>query len=396
MKSLFGNIKYTKGEKFMIDFLINLTDIYLKKQKKDGSMIAGNNGAHSDKETPVRNTAHWLISFAKCFQLTNDTKFMKGVKKAANYLLSSELRPYNKNFVFRYSFLKDKCNGLIGPAWIIEALNEAGKMLNNEKYHILAEEIYKLHPFDENYALWKKVEVNGKVMNFDRTFNHQLWFAACSSQILEHVKDKSLIKHQITLFLNKIINNMHLYDDGLIYHHIKQDIPLSPMYKIASYIFSKLKKTNIRLMSIGYHQFNMYAFAMLKENFPQHDLWSDEVIQRIVNFSLSDTYKLGIEREENIYGIPYNSPFFELPYSLSVLSDLTKDKIVKIADYWGKKQIEKTYDNNNIAFTRNNPDPETLTARIYEITRVPIDLISCIKINFMKYKEKNSSEFERS
>ena len=43
----------------------------LKNQNKSGYMPSGHNGSYHDKEkTPVRNTAHWVISFAKAYNLT--------------------------------------------------------------------------------------------------------------------------------------------------------------------------------------------------------------------------------------------------------------------------------------------------------------------------------------
>ena len=37
----------------------------LKLQNPKGEMPAGHNGPYQDPETPIRNTAHWIVSFAK-------------------------------------------------------------------------------------------------------------------------------------------------------------------------------------------------------------------------------------------------------------------------------------------------------------------------------------------
>ena len=44
----------------------------LKLQRDDGSMPPGWNGPYRQQETPVRNTAHWLITFLKAYEITED------------------------------------------------------------------------------------------------------------------------------------------------------------------------------------------------------------------------------------------------------------------------------------------------------------------------------------
>ena len=53
----------------------------LKLQKEDGSMPAGWNGPYHQSETPVRNTAHWLITFLKAYEITNNARYKRGCKK---------------------------------------------------------------------------------------------------------------------------------------------------------------------------------------------------------------------------------------------------------------------------------------------------------------------------
>jgi hypothetical protein len=93
----------------------------LKKQRSDGSMPAGHNGPYFDKETPVRNTCHWLVTFLTAYEKTKKEEFLKASEKCIDYLLK-EKQKYKYNYLCRKSEKKDECNGLIGPAWIMEAL----------------------------------------------------------------------------------------------------------------------------------------------------------------------------------------------------------------------------------------------------------------------------------
>ena len=82
-------------------------------------------------ETPVRNTAHWLITMLKAYEISNETKFKDSAWRAVQYLLSPSARPMNATFFCRTNPEKDFCNGLVGQAWIIEALAIAGMKLED-------------------------------------------------------------------------------------------------------------------------------------------------------------------------------------------------------------------------------------------------------------------------
>jgi hypothetical protein len=110
------------------DFLIGAAQAGLSLQKADGTFPPGHNGSWNVKETPVRNTAHWLVTCAKAYELTRDISFKNAVEKAGAYLLSSKARPFDCT----YHILDQKgweTNGLVGQAWVMEALLAAYKFL---------------------------------------------------------------------------------------------------------------------------------------------------------------------------------------------------------------------------------------------------------------------------
>ena len=124
--------------------------------------------------------------------------------------------------------------------------------------------------------------------------------------------------------------------------------------------------------SIGYHSFNMYAFAMLKMTMPNHQFWNSEIFNRTVTYMLTDEYKK--ELNNNIFGYPYNPPGFEVPFSISVLNPIDFARLVEFTQMWIYEQLKRSYDSKSEMMSKNTQDSLTLTARIYELTRLSSDI----------------------
>ena len=167
----------------------------------------------------------------------------------------------------------------------IEALVEATRLLDDNKYALLAEEVFFQHPFNEDCGLWNCLEIDGQVLAIDGTFNHQLWFAACASLIECGRKSEIMVK--VKRFMDCLPQNITIFDNGLIYHPIEWMIDeqvqsnFISITKIRGWIGSLLKSLRNRqwperkpnkeqikediykreiYRSVGYHSFNMYAF----------------------------------------------------------------------------------------------------------------------------------------
>ena len=112
-----------------------------------GHMPPGHNGLYHDPETPVRNSSHWLITFLKAYEISGEEQFCNAAHTLVEYLGGEELRPGSTTFLCRTNPQKDSCNGLIGQAWVIEALVEAYRVLKIPEALSLAEELFLLHPF---------------------------------------------------------------------------------------------------------------------------------------------------------------------------------------------------------------------------------------------------------
>ena len=377
------------------DFLIFLSDQSLVNSRL--YFQPGHNGPYNDSETPVRNKGHWLIIFSKCFELTGKQIYLDTVRKLAEYLVSKESRPYGYSFHHRLKEVKDKCNGLIGQAWTFAALAHASLVTENPKFAELAEEVFFQHRFNPECGLWNRMEIDGNIESIDSTFNHQLWFAACASILISSRRNE--IYRRIISFLDALSENLTVLDNGLICHPIENQLrgnkfdlsQISNLKKLKNNVFQimgirnsknydQIKDKNDRMIykSIGYHQFNIYAFAMLKETIPEHSFWQSPEFGRSVDYLLSDEFKNGIS--DNIYGFPYNPPGFEIPYSLSVLTDMSESELVKISSWWVNEQFRRCYNSETWMMDRNTEDPLTHTARIYELNRLPNSILETIEV----------------
>ncbi|MDG5761554.1 agl cluster protein AglQ [Natronococcus sp. A-GB1] len=367
-------------------------------QRGNGSLPAGQNGPYNDSETPVRNTSHWLLTFSKLYDQTQDVQFRDAAQEAISYLLSDEARPGGATFHHRSVENKDSCNGVMGQAWTIEALTVAAETLERDDLLEVAEDVFLSHPFNETIGLWKQVEIDGTVLGFDATFNHQLWFAAAGGLLARHETVSKEVEQQVLTFLDQLEETVSIAPPGLIYHRSLPKFGVRTAVDLAKedtklFVLSTLEWTNLtgnRALdavfnsrvapvrraplsgeehihkSAGYHSFNLYALALLYESYPDHSFWSTDTFEAILSYAESRAY---VQRlQDNKFGYAYNPPGFEIPFALETFYGDQSREQQKI---WLKRQLERTYDPATNRLSRNNPDPETLTARLYEATRLP-------------------------
>lgn len=364
------------------DLILKVARKALKSPEK--LIVAGHNGPYHDPETSLRACCHWLITFSFCYKLTKNISFLNKVNELAENIISTKYRK-NASFHHRNKKGKDHCNGLIGQAWTFEALSEASNILNNEIYIKIGREVFLKHKFNTNIGLWHSLEIDGKILQIDDTFNHQLWFATCALLLSDNKND--LISKRVNRFIEHLPSNIDMLPNGLILQRVKRNLLFSNGFEIKkllrkSYLnfknvlkfFNKDKDSKYDKMvkkSIGYHCFNMFAFAMLKTKIPQHLFWKSNIIKNSVRYLKQKDYFKALDT--NIYSYAYNPPGFEVPYSLAVLD--TESNKNQYLEPWLSTQLEKTYSNETSFFDKNNEDPVTLTSRIYELTRY-VDCVS--------------------
>ncbi len=372
-----------------ITLLKEIADNYLDDFEEKGYAVSGHNGPYGHTDTPARNTAHWCIIYGYLWKITGNQRYLILSRKFADYLITLQQESISGAVKCMMNNSYNHMNGLIGQAWIIEALVYVYSITKESKYLCCAEKIFNVPHFEPTQHMWEMIELDGRNIGYDYTFNHQLWFAASGSLILDYV-DSNIIKSYVMSYLDGCQNHMQIHKDGLIKHY--GDLP-SPFYResaIKTFIKRTAKKTvfkNRRFINPnrydpdgyerGYHLFNLYAFAILKQRFDTHPLFQNFKLTKAIEygkkmdihndyFNVENVIAKKPNAEMNKYAYGYNSPAFEYPYIYSIFGaddfDAVSEKLFKI-------QLEATYDPNNKCFAHNNYDPETLTARIYELVR---------------------------
>lgn len=344
----------------------------IQSQNKNGSFPSGSNGPYNHSETPVRNTAHWLTLLCRLTEIgkldkNEEEKFRVSALMAVEYLLSKNSRPFMKSFYCRQAEGKDTCNGLIGQAWAIEGLLSAFKVFKIEEARKTALEVFLLHPFDFKKGIWKRVEVNGDILSFDFTFNHQLWFAATAIQI-----EDSNINKLINRFFDLVVQNIETYSDGTVFHATKLGnfnfFKKDEFFRSLINLLDKFKKKKIKKSlyskSIGYHAFNLYALAIIKEYLPNHIFWNSEIFLKMLSVTRSEKFIHNLD--QGPYGWSYNPSGIELAY-VGLIFSLGE----KYVQQWLSLQYEKTFDfNTKNLMTKGSDDIITSSARIYEASRI--------------------------
>nr|WKN34683.1 hypothetical protein K4G66_20120 [Tunicatimonas sp. TK19036] len=384
-----------------LQFLINLGEECINDPFK--YLQAGHNGPYHHPETLLRNQGHWIVTLGQLYKWTGEEKYKLQLEKWSPVLVSGKVRPYGYSFHHRDVPGKDRCNGLVGQAWTFEALITAAEILGDDRYTDRAIEVFQQHVFNEQYGLWNIVEIDGAILPIDNAFNHQLWFAASISPLRQ--KNKAVAK-KIDIFLDSLWENLSLLDSGLIYHelervledpyqkekiesssfkvkhHFKQVLqqlgllekPLTPAQKKVL-LWDKMK-----CKSIGYQAFNVYAFTMLKQAYPEHEIWNHPKTQKIADYLLSSEYKEGVEG--NKFSFAYNPPGFEIPYVFSeFLMHTGMEDVIAQSQCWLQRQIDLTYDSEAKLFNKTTEDIYTLTARVYELSRAPKEFLEKISLN---------------
>jgi len=262
----------------------------LEYQRADGSFPPGRNYTYDEPETPVRTTSHWLETLSSAVEATGDEAFVAAANDAADYLLSGEVRPDDATFHCRHTDSKDKCNGLVGQAAPIRALVAAATVLERPDARRTAEEVFRLHPFDEALGLWERVEIDGRRISFDRTLNHQIIFAAAAAEL-----ESETATARVERFLDRLERNMHQHPNGLIKHYARPPLPavLSSVARTPRYYNMLVNEVAFRYYSRsetrrrkerGYQTVNLAALSELRASVPDHRFWRTEALADALSF----------------------------------------------------------------------------------------------------------------
>lgn len=347
--------------------MVNLYDILIHTAKtgcriqdrESGRMPSGHNGPWKNTDTCVRTTSHWTILFSTAFQISGTEIFLECARRCVEFLLSDAARPQEYSYFHRKDGA-DRCNGLIGQAWTLEALVNADEYVDYESLVSTAEEVFVLHPFERELGFWRTVDIDGCVGPIHPTFNQQLWFAAIGAQLIDRKND---IETNVSTFLDSLETNLRTTSEGLIVHNSYPHEGYRRFrYNIKDILFRGLKRRREEL-AVGYHSFNLYGMALLYQEFPDHYFWETEKFESTLRFASSDSFLK--KSKQNRFCFGYNPTGFELAYVGDVFGKADLD-----VQEWVERQLSLTFDPTRKVMN-GGTDPATLSARFYEACRLP-------------------------
>ncbi len=254
-----------KIEEWIIEILKEAKD-FLANQE---CAIAGKNGPYNQIETPARNTAHWVISFLDYYGLTGEEEYKVVACKLAVYLKNAVLNSKN-GAIECFESTDNTANGLMGYAWVLEALIKIADMLNDKEYYATAEKLFKSQKYDYEKHIWYVVDSKGINRGIDFTFNHNLWFATMGYILMYRTNDAS-VKLIVNDFFDNMTKHFFVYHNGLISHFcIGYGSMIKNLKLFLRYVFIQItgkgtpwNHDNQMEYERAYHLFSMYAFATI-------------------------------------------------------------------------------------------------------------------------------------
>jgi len=337
--------------------ILETAETALTFQQSDGSFLPGHNGPWMNQDTPLRVTAHWSILFARAYQINGDDSFKVASEKAIDYILSSVFAQSGFAFHCRNDG-PDKCNGLIGQAWILEALFIVGKELENKYYVESAEKRLSKFKFNNLLGLWYTLETDGTNKGIHSTINQQIYFNFVTLLIAKETKNL-LLQKNCKLFLKKLKRNYRLDKTGIIIHR----------RKLSRDFFSN-PSSEIIERSIGYQSFILFAFAIYNHYYPgELNQNYPKLIKSIFKSFVSLLDLLGsYNYSSNRYLYSYNQTGIEI-LKFQQEFDLFNSYLVSSHEQYNLSMklhynsISKQLDNNVL-------DLNTSQSRIYELSYI--------------------------
>ena len=340
-----------------------------RQSSTDGSFPSGHNGPYGHQETSVRNTAHWVVSLATMLRHSNEPRLSDALSAAVEYLLLEKHRPGGYTFHCRETPGRDNMNGVIGQAWVMEALIHASQSMARPELLDLAHQLCVMHPWNSRAAAWGVRELSGETGRLDTTINHQLWFASISSMFGDDE-----VNRRVETFLSTHVFNLQTYRDGVIYHlggqfpgtdSSKYFRRIAPIVDVVRHAARRSLKRKYRSKSSAYHAFNLLALLKLSSTLPDLGYWNSTKFKSLLRPLSSPTFPLEISKSP--FGFGYNLAGFESAIVASKfgLSEATVKN-------WQKAQEAVTpLSGKNFGLTTS--DRWTSLARLYEISYLDLN-----------------------
>lgn len=334
-------------------------------------MPPGRNGPYFDLESPIRNSAHWLSTFAIAYAISGDNRFSDVGKRLSNFIMTNTLYQVNGIMVHRQKPSKDWCNGVIGQAWVIEGLRRASVHFSMREAREAARTLAKQLQFDSRYGAWRRLDPSTGPIGVDFTYNHQSWFAAARAEVLSGGDP------QVQAFLDKSLESaFNVNEEGVIRHAMGNRLSKRTPTAIAAALRKRWEQGNRKAPGginvdpderrKGYHLYVLYSLARLyRATHGNHPLFESEEFMRALQLASNPAFLEGLEN--NDYAYPYNPPGFEYPMIVNTFSEIEPDLNEGLLEKALEVQERKTLCTETGLFSLGTDDPVTLAARVYEL-----------------------------
>jgi hypothetical protein len=319
---------------------------------------------------PTRNTAHWLVTLARANEVVTDDAIRNAVSNGGEYLLSKKARPHG----FTYRLMRDRwfANGLIGQAWILEALLAVYRSFGDSRYLSTAEELVLLHELDRRCRLWRVREIDGRLLAAHTTLNQQYWFTALAhavglvsgnDDILNRTRRAATAWGRIATFNGRYLG-LTVKPGIFVPHDLMAALRLFRMTRRQAHALDRRAR--------GYLAFTLYGLALFHAADPEAGLFDDPrlhaFVTRSIEFMEQEVYNS--TPTGNPYGSSYNPIGFEMAFVIDMLPDKITDRCKITERQWVEKQLRGHFNIDTMLMDRNTVDTATLAAKFYELTRM--------------------------
>lgn len=335
----------------IIQFLEKQAAEIVARYKQGVEYISGHNGPYKDVETGVRAQSHLIVLLTNLDKSKGENQYKALVEELVENLLGSKHRLDTIVFNQRTKPGKDEVNGVIGIAWIMEAMCCAYEYYRNEDARIFLSSAEQSLRFNKRRAVWYRpvLEDNKYYHTIDETFNHQLWLAY--ALVYKSTVLKEELSPEVLSFFKNLDTLMRVHNSGLVKHGLLNvsTVKLRTRHLLKSgrdKLIAILKRKSFTYKEYGYHLFNMYAFARIADlghvKLFSHSLsfkkakafcLSSSLYKELtINKDDGDFYMRGNDSKMpfNRYGMPYNVSGFELIYVDDALQlGMEKDTLEK-------------------------------------------------------------------
>ena len=360
-------------------YLYTLGELYYESFKELGHAIPGHNGPHGHLDTPVRNTAHYLIIYLYLYKRTGKERYLELCKTFAEYLCKEQSKSKSGAIECMITDKFDHLNGVIGQAWVIEALLYYYEYTKDDRCLVSAKNIFLSQKYNYEKHAFERVELDGRNIGVDVTYNHQVWFLGCASPLDDYYPELGIRSIAEDFLMAGVERDFRMYSNGDLYHAIAIDSKRITKKTVVKALATPIRnlcpqKLDLHYINRGYHIYDVYGFCILKERYGMLPFFSSQ------NFKIAVEHAKDIESfnrrngvykyinhgsDFNIYGYGYNSPAFELPY-ISLVEEFYSEQLCR-ETY--DVQTKLMFDEQTGIMCRNNADVETWNAKTYEIVR---------------------------